>query len=299
MTAGILSGNINIVRVPTKEFEQVEIICEALNRVIENPLYSFFKEYLYIIRYNKNDIWTEYLSHRCDVRVIWGGDHTINEVRKAPIPPKSFDITFSDRYSIALLNADSIIDMRHNTEILAKKFFNDTYLFDQNACTSPHLIIWNGDENKVLAAKDIFWSAVQKTISDYQLSDLHVVDKLSKFYLYSTQIDGMKKTQTNQNKLWRIELTQIPSDIEDLRCYGGFFYEYRITSLKELQKIISKRFQTMSYFGFEKQVLKQFVMEHRLLGIDRIVPVGQSMDFSLVWDGYDLPIVLTRECVVS
>ena len=31
-----------------------------------------------------------------------------------------------------------------------KKFYNDTYLVDQNACSSPHLIVWIGHENKNL-----------------------------------------------------------------------------------------------------------------------------------------------------
>ena len=31
---------------------------------------------------------------------------------------------------------------------ITKKFYNDTYLVDQNACSSPHLILWLGKQDK-------------------------------------------------------------------------------------------------------------------------------------------------------
>ena len=43
------------------------------------------------------------------------------------------------------MNTDKILkldDYRFNT--LINNFYNDTYLVDQNACSSPHLILWQG-----------------------------------------------------------------------------------------------------------------------------------------------------------
>ena len=39
-----------------------------------------------------------------DVRIIWGGDNTIDQIRKNKIPPRSFDLTFADRYSFCIIN---------------------------------------------------------------------------------------------------------------------------------------------------------------------------------------------------
>ena len=44
----------------------------------------------------------------------------------------------------------------------------------------------------------------------------------------------------------------------------------------------------MSYYGFQLKELKSLVQTIRPKGIDRIVPVGRTMDFSLYWDGKDL-----------
>ena len=38
---------------------------------------------------------------------------------------------------------------------LIKNFYNDTYAADQNACSSPHLVLWKGKSN--IKAKKKFW----------------------------------------------------------------------------------------------------------------------------------------------
>ena len=54
------------------------------------------------------------------------------------------------------------------------------------------------------------------------------------------------------------------------------------------------KFQTLTYFGIDKKDLKNFVIKNKLDGIDRIVPVGQALDISFFWDGYDINKILTR-----
>ena len=40
--------------------------------------------------------------------------------------------------------------------------------------------------------------------------------------------------------------------------------------------------------------LKNFVCKNELQGIDRIVPIGQGLEMSLYWDGYDMNKTLSR-----
>ena len=50
----------------------------------------------------------------------------------------------------------------------------------------------------------------------------------------------------------------------------------------------------MTYFGLKKDELISFVENEKLRGIDRIVPIGSALDMDLIWDGYDLPLALSR-----
>ena len=56
----------------------------------------------------------------------------------------------------------------------------------------------------------------------------------------------------------------------------------------------NKKYQTLTYFGVDTSLLKNFVINNKLKGIDRVVPVGQSLDISLMWDGYDIVSTLSR-----
>ena len=70
--------------------------------------------------------------------------------------------------------------------------------------------------------------------------------------------------------------------------------EYDMDGLDEIAPIVNEKYQTLAYYGFEKAELQRFVLQNRLRGLDRIVPIGQTTAFALTWDGYDLIETLSR-----
>ena len=72
------------------------------------------------------------------------------------------------------------------------------------------------------------------------------------------------------------------------------FFEYELDDLNKINKIVNNRYQTLTYFGLEKKMLRNFVFKNNLKGIDRIVPIGHSLDIGLLWDGYNIPNILSR-----
>ena len=145
---GLLTGNSNIVKVPSNKFHEVDIICSVINLILKNKKFRKIKDRILILRYKNNDSLTREISLKCDARIIWGGDKTINSIRKFELNERAREITFSDRYSICVINLNKL--PLNNISIykkLALDFYNDTYLVDQNACSSPHLIIWYGKNN--------------------------------------------------------------------------------------------------------------------------------------------------------
>lgn len=98
----------------------------------------------------------------------------------------------------------------------------------------------------------------------------------------------------SDNAVVRMQVDALTPEIEAHRCAGGFFMECTLRSLRELAPIVQPKFQTLSYIGLDAEETRRFVMESGLRGIDRIVPVGHTMDFDLTWDGYDLISTLSR-----
>lgn len=292
LVAGLLSGNVNIVRVSSKPFPQVDLIVTHLKQIAEE--HPIAKERIGVVRYEHTSNANEVFSALCHVRIIWGGDNTIATLREYPIPPRAFDICFADRYSIAALNADALVN-ENNMSKLAERFYNDTYLFDQNACSAPHLVLWTGTSDNIIKAKEVFWSAVHQYASVHyaNFQEVMAVDKLTTMYLQAVDLQ-VKDESYETNILRRVNLQTLPVNIDNYRCAGGYFTEYSAKSLDEIAPIIKNKYQTLAYYGYDCEMWKEFVLKNRIVGIDRIVPLGETTAFSLTWDGYNLIDQLTR-----
>lgn len=296
---GMLAGNINIVRVSSKAFEQVAIICDAIAKIAGRGDYAEVADRIFIVRYDRQSNATALCSSFCDVRVIWGGDETITQIRRNPLPARSFDVTFADRYSLCVINAGEYCN-EPNPGAVASRFYNDTYLFDQNACTASHLILWLGDETNIEKSKTVFWDALYKLVKEKynEIQPVIAVDKLTALYSGAVQLEGVRKMDSGDNLLWRVDMKTLPANIDEFRCSSGYFTEHTIHSLSELSTIVNRKYQTLSYYGFPQSVFEDFIKEIKPCGIDRIVPVGHTMDFSVVWDGFDLIETLSRKITI-
>ncbi len=291
---GLLSGNANIVKVPSRPSPQTDLICTAIKKLFESDKYHEIKTMTAIVRYEKNNVFTELFSANCNARVIWGGDETIKNIRKIPIPERSIEITFADRYSFCVIDA-AAVNMLDESELrrLSDRFYNDTYLMDQQACSSPHLIVWLGDQKE--AAKERFWRALYQTVIEkYELSVHHVVEKYTLFCKNAIDLDNIIKLEKCGHEIYRIAIDRLPDETDTLRGKFGYFFEFDTDNINSIAPAINAKFQTMTYFGMDKSILLNFVVKNRLSGIDRIVPIGRGLDLDVVWDGYDIVDSLSR-----
>lgn len=288
---GLLAGNANIVRLSSKDFPQVDFVCELIKDVLKN--YPEIEKRTAFVKYERSDEISEKFSKMADCRMIWGGDKTISIFKKYETKPRCTDITFPDRYSICIIDGKSIIEADEDKmKRLAENFYVDTYLMDQNACSSPQLIYWINDSKN---AREKFWNYVYEYAnSKYNLQDAVAVDKYTKLCEDAILYDNVGKTSTKTNLLYRSEIKTLSDDMTDIRGKGGYFYEYSLNNMNNLYKIITEKYQTITYFGIDEKELLNNIIKNELTGIDRIVPIGKAMDIDVVWDGHDLVKELSR-----
>lgn len=288
-TSCLLAGNINVIRLSNKPFEQVDIVLENLKKTFANG-FQDMEKYLILIRYEHDEDITQYLSSICDIRIIWGGNKTIDLVRTAHLPPRAIELPFADRHSLALLNSEAVL--KSDIKRLASDFYVDTYYTDQNACSSPRIIIWFG--NKIEEAKELFWSAVEELVDDkYEYKAIFSIDKYDRFCCLSAIDDNVFLVNSN-NKVMRIQVNTLEEKIMDYKYGGGYFFEYDAKDISEIAPIVNKSCQTLSYYGIKADYIQQFVVKNGLRGCDRIVPVGKTMDLTFKWDGFDMIETMSR-----
>jgi hypothetical protein len=290
----LLAGNTNIVRVPSKAFPQVDVICRAVETVLSN--YSEIKKGTTFIKYQKSSDLTAHFCKISDCRMVWGGDETVNQIRHLEVKPTCVDIFFPNKYSLCLINAEEIIKAsQREMEQLIHNFYKDTYLMDQNACSSPHLVCWVNDSE---FARNKFWNHLTSYAEKkYLLTDAMASNKYLKLCNDLIDINTIQKTNQHSNFLYRIELSELTINTDKLKGQSGYFYEYPIDSLEKLTHVINEKYQTLTYFGFDPSALVHELLNLNVKGIDRIVPVGSALNIDITWDGHDILRELSRKIV--
>ena len=274
---GLLAGNANVVRIPTKRFRQLECMLRILEEVISRDEYLVIKEMTSFVQYEKTEYnITQQLSYMCDVRVIWGGDETINAVRKFELQPRSIDITFPDRYSFGIIDVNTIDGMSEcELRSFAQDFYNDTYLMDQNACSSPQLICWRrGDKTleDVEKTKERFWNMLYEVAKKYDFADIKASEKyamLCELVMSGKDINTKNGSGENMkvrrygNLIYVCDMKELSKDAVD-KCRGkyGLFFEYVYCSLDELNVLSNTRVQTCVVCGVEKEKIQSYIIEN-------------------------------------
>ena len=293
LVSGLLTGNAKVVRVPSKDFPQVKILSDAFNKVLDR--YEDIKPYVILTRYGRDKEINDLFSSIAEIRIVWGGNQTIAELRNSELHPRSGEITFADRYSLALIDADSYLDIEDKTRV-AEDFYNDTFYSDQNACTSPRIIIWTG--RKIEEAKKVFWEEEHKLVKKkYTFQAIQGVNKLTSNCLIAVAQPGIKIVDHEDNLIVRVSVPEIKEDLMNYRDNSGYFFEYDCEEISDIRSLCNnKSCQTIAYIGDKNTVTS--LIQTGVRGIDRVVPIGKTMDFDLIWDGYNLPALMTRTIVM-
>ena len=296
MAFGLLSGNTCVIRLPSKSSASVDLLIHEVKAQLNDFKLVDFQQNLVLIRFDRDEDLSRFWMSVADGRVVWGGDDTVMHMRTFPSKPRSREVAFSDRYSLCALNPESILQM---DELIFKQFsnhlFNDIYLMDQAACSSPQLIVWIGEKNAVQQAKSRLWPEVISIANaKYSLEAVHAMDKFVKACRSALTDVHVQVIERHENMLYRMALSSVDQHQDELRGHFGSIYEVTLPDLEALAPIVNERYQTLTIHGIDPSFVRQWIIRHRLRGIDRVVPIGRALDMSIVWDGYDLISSLSR-----
>ena len=246
------------------------------------------------IKYDKSNEISSDLSKNVDARLIWGGDETIRQFKMYKTPPRCIDLSFSDRYSISVIKTSELAKLTNNErKNFVRKFYNDSYLMDQQGCSSPQAIIWICDRKKEIINK--FWNILHDFVKLNYEKDLSITNKKISLIAKSAIKTNINfKTKFRDIRIVRLKTNNITPEIEKMQCHFGTFAEINIKKISDIKKLVSKKFQTVTYFGFKSVELEKIIFKNGITGIDRIVPIGRAHDIGPVWDGYDIIYTLAR-----
>ena len=297
----LLLGNANIIRISNKLLEHSGKLVLTIDKLLKDKYKKLYENNFFVF-YDKSHKVNLKLNLLCDGRMIWGSNETVEYFKKITTQPHTKDIFFYDRYSICIIESDYLNKISSTQmKVVAKNFFNDTYLVDQAACSSPILINWLG-KNKKLAKKK-FWSAVNSHLKEKKYSKIFThysaVDKdVTASTFFANKSDYVKNYKNFSNTINIIELKKVPKDINLYKGKFGLFFENDLNNLNEITQFVDRGCQTITYLGLSINDLTKLAKNKNLHGIDRCVNIGSSLEMNFIWDGIDLRDALTRNITI-
>jgi hypothetical protein len=292
-----LAGNTNVVRISSRSAGAADAVLDALNDALDtaDPVIAATQR---MVTYGHDDAVTAALSAVSDLRVIWGGDNAVNTIRRHPLKPSGRDVTFPDRASLSVFSVDAWLasdDTRRRQ--VAEDFTNDAYWFDQAACSSPRAVFWVGTDAR--KAQDEFATLLAEVVErkGWTVDAAMAVEKHVATYGVAADGDATSIRFTG-NSVAVVDLAR-PDAVPRRWLGAGTFPQAVIPALADLATIVTPKDQTLSYFGFSQEQMRDLALAIGGRGIERIVPVGSALSFAAIWDGYDLIREFTKITTVS
>jgi hypothetical protein len=285
-----LSGNANVVRLPALLSPEMRAVCQLF--LVSLEAHGDTSQ-LFVHYFSHSDI-SARICARSDARVVWGGTAKIEAFAGVPLRNGGKSIWFGDRFSFSVVAGAAICALGLAArDALAQKLFNDIYIFDQMACSSPHILYVVGKQIECLPAVNALLAALSAVAraKGAQHGTGHVIRKLVEA-MSAAAVGDVTSIYWSTNELTSVVAAN-PNRVET-RVGGGYLRICFIDSLDELQSLIREHDQTITYFGFSREIMAQTVAKQEGPGATRIAPVGAALEFDFIWDGYDIPFELTR-----
>jgi hypothetical protein len=276
-----LTGNVNVTRLPSAFEGPSEAALALLLSLLEKAGFADA-----FVSYPANEGLNRALSQLADIRIVWGGDAKAEIFAAIPLRADARALVFPDRFSYAAIDGAFLLGLDdEGRKETARALFNDLFLFNQMACSSPHLLYVVGDAvahgpalQNLLAE-----TALVAEAKGVNISASHALEKDAR----AASLAGAG----NVTRIWRFsnDLTSVAlTESLDPAIGGGFLGIVFIDALDALAAQVQERHQTLTYAGFTREDMEVFAPKAALRGLCRIVPMGQALAFDALWDGQDL-----------
>jgi hypothetical protein len=283
----MLAGNANVVRLPTRGSAAAESLLGVLCETAADADPEIRRSQC-VVAYGHDEDANRELSAMCRLRVIWGGDETVNTLRRFALAPDARDVTLVDRCSLSAISAAGWLAADDtDRDAIAGGFYNDAYWFGQAACASPLTLCWIGPEERAARACADFLDRLEAVVArrQPQIDTEMAIEK--RVATYGLAAEGVAVSVVHRgNMLATVSLGA--GRLLDRWSGTGTFGLAFFSEFDDLAPLVTRRHQTMSHFGFTHGELLGFARRFGGRGIDRIVPIGEALGFERVWDGYDL-----------
>lgn len=296
LVMGMVAGNSNIVRLPAQTYAQMDLMVQIFDEVAASPEHAGFARETVFVQSDRDSARLKSLVAQAHGLIVWGGDATVEYFRGLPKVPRCIEAYFPNRVSSALFSAQAVLELGEEAlHKLCLSFFNDTYLVDQNACSSPSMVFWHGSPVDCKFARVRFWDALDRHLrSAYKLDPVARIERSLDVMAMVDVSQSTVEVMRHHDDIWRLS----NHHLRDQTLRFGMFLEVEITTLAQFSKLLRHNEQTLSVFGIDRELVFD-ALKADLACVDRIVSVGRALDIGFNWDGREMLSLLSSKTQVG
>lgn len=295
----LLCGNLNTIRLSTQAGGSTELLCQYFQQLAASHPEASAR--FQVVRSERQAKSLLQLQNSLDGRVLWGSDEGIQALRQWPLPAHAREFTFAHKLSLAVLDVQAVLNASEiELQQLVQAFARDNLTFAQQACSSAKVVVWHlGCDTRAYAAQTEqrsqaqhkFWQAFTAYLQTEAGQRLYPLTESEHYRALNNAQDLAMAAVVEQIELSgayvRVRSARLQQELVQFHQGCGLFVELQVQNLAELNEQLTPQQQTVTYWGLTEEQGKDWLATC-LVGVDRLVPVGEALTFSPVWDGIDL-----------
>ncbi len=281
----MLVGNANLLRIPPKSHDTMQRLLGVFSRTTTANHLSG-KDLLGavgILYYGKEDTRAnEEFSMLADARVVWGGEEAVKAITNLPRRSHCEDVVFGPKYSFSVFDAGAT--RSGNLPRYMRFLASDVFLFDQAACTSPHVVFFEKGGKPLDELAKMLASEFEKLSKRFpkQHPDQYISTRIMNARARHA-LDLKSSVICPRENDWTILINDRISLEEPIESRTVFLKE--VGSIMDVVPLVTRKVQTIGCAIEDKEGLLAFADLATFTGVARCVNVGQMHLYDSPWDG--------------
>lgn len=280
----IIGKNGNILRIPEVSLSTVLPILQLFATVESNGytgkdlLKSVAVVYFPSDDFKANSA----LSRIADARVVWGGKEAVEAITNLPKKTHCEDIVFGPKYSFAVFDKEALTSEKLDRFI--RNIATDSVLFEQSACSSPHVIFLETNMEGVTHFAQQLSNEFERLSRLMPKNDFDagrgtmIINKRAEYAL-----DLEKDVMASKTNDWTILIDSKLALEEPIQSRTIFLKP--IANVLDVIDLITRNVQTVGNGILNQEKSMKFAEGVMYRGVARIVPPGQMHIYDSPWDG--------------
>jgi hypothetical protein len=284
----VLCKNANMLKIAPENMQLMKRLMGELERVsitYENSIYSggLITDTVVCCSFtSKNKLVSNALSQSSDFRIVWGSEDAVKGVLSLPTTAHCDTIIFGPKYSFSIIDKESI--EADNFEEVVSNAIDDVTLFNQVACSSPHVFYFEKNRLGLEKIIDMIKERFVELNNSNKLNELpqdlcaNVLNARAQYYL-----DPDFNVISANDLSWTILVNDNVGLEEPVN--GRTIFVKEIDDIEVIQEFITRKVQCVSFMMKNAVKRERIAKALSYLGIDRICEVGKMHEFTIPWDG--------------